>query len=171
MRGLVKIPNLSSCFQDRRLKRICGDLPESWGCGRNLVELSHFVKHHEDVVLVFPVHLNPAVKHVAQLVLADQPRVFLEEPLGYEDFVGLATESWVLVSDSGGVQEEAPSLGKPVLILRENTERLEGIQAGVAKLVGGCAGRLTEPSKKPTPRAPGSSASNRSRTRSRRICG
>jgi UDP-N-acetylglucosamine 2-epimerase (non-hydrolysing) len=111
---------------------------------RNLVELSQFVKCYEDVVLIFPVHLNPAVKHVAQLVLAGQPRVFLEEPLGYEDFVGLATESWLLVSDSGGVQEEAPSLGKPILILRENTERPEGIQAGVAKLVGGRAGRLRE---------------------------
>jgi UDP-N-acetylglucosamine 2-epimerase (non-hydrolysing) len=111
---------------------------------RNLLDLREFVAAHADVVLVFPVHPNPAVKEVAEQVLKGRDRIYLEEPMSYGDFIGLAAESWLIVSDSGGVQEEAPSLGKPVLVLRENTERPEAIDAGVAKLVGGRSGRLTE---------------------------
>ena len=103
----------------------------------NLEVLRRFVARHEDVSLIFPVHPNPSVRDSACRVLADQERVHLIDPLDYEDFVRLMSESWLIVSDSGGVQEEAPTLGKPVLILRENTERPEAVEAGVAKLVGG----------------------------------
>jgi UDP-N-acetylglucosamine 2-epimerase (non-hydrolysing) len=69
--------------------------------------------------------------------LANHPRIHLIDPLGYPDFIHLISQAWLIVSDSGGVQEEAPTLGKPVLILRENTERPEAVECGVAKLVGG----------------------------------
>ena len=111
---------------------------------RNLVDLERFVAAHEDVALIFPVHPSPAVREVASSVLSGRDRVLLEEPMGYDDFIGLAARSWLIVSDSGGVQEEAPSLGKALLVLRENTERPEAVDAGVAKLVGGSKGRLTE---------------------------
>lgn len=114
---------------------------ESFGevMGDNLRTLRDFVARHKDVCLLFPVHPNPNVKQVADEILAGKERVYLLEPLGYEKFVVLMKSVWLIVSDSGGVQEEAPSLGKPLLVLRENTERPEAIRAGIAKLIGGSA--------------------------------
>jgi UDP-N-acetylglucosamine 2-epimerase (non-hydrolysing) len=103
---------------------------------RNLVVLSEFVRRHEDVVLLFPVHPNPNVVRSADEVFKGQPRIRLLSPLNYEAFIMLLEASWLIVSDSGGVQEEAPSLHKPLLIIRENTERPEAVEAGVARLVG-----------------------------------
>ncbi len=103
----------------------------------NLTVLRNFVKKHRQVSLIFPVHPNPNVALIANKILADQERVFLIDPLEYMDFIHLMANSWLIVSDSGGVQEEAPSLGKPVFILRENTERPEAVQCGGAKIVGG----------------------------------
>lgn len=112
---------------------------ESFGevMGDNLRTLRDFVARHKDVCLFFPVHPNPNVKQVADEILAGKERVYLLEPLDYEKFVVLMKSVWLIVSDSGGVQEEAPSLGKPLLVLRENTERPEAIRAGIAKLIGG----------------------------------
>src|SRR5437773_5758961 len=103
----------------------------------NLGALRSFVARRPDVALLFPVHPNPDVVGPAKAILSGHPRIHLIPPLGYEDFIVLLSHAWLLVSDSGGVQEEAPTLGKPVLILRENTERPEAIEAGVARLVGG----------------------------------
>ena len=103
----------------------------------NLAVLRLFVEKHDDVALIFPVHPNPSVVEATERVLKGHPRIFLLDPLDYPDFIYLLSQSWLIVSDSGGVQEEAPTLGKPVLILRENTERPEAVQAGVARLVGG----------------------------------
>lgn len=103
----------------------------------NLKVLCEFVERRKDVCLFFPVHPNPNVQEVTNEILADKERIFLLEPLNYKDFVALMKSTWLIVSDSGGVQEEAPSLGKPLFVLRENTERPEAIRAGVAKLVGG----------------------------------
>jgi UDP-N-acetylglucosamine 2-epimerase (non-hydrolysing) len=103
----------------------------------NLKVLRDFVEKRKDVSLLFPVHPNPNVRLVTSEILAGCDRIYLLEPLDYVDFVTVMKNSWLIVSDSGGVQEEAPSLGKPLLILRENTERPEAIKAGVAKLVGG----------------------------------
>jgi UDP-N-acetylglucosamine 2-epimerase (non-hydrolysing) len=103
----------------------------------NLVTLRRFVEEREDVSLVFPVHPNPAVVEAARAALSHHPRIHLIEPLGYEDFIALLSAAWLIVSDSGGVQEEAPTLGKPLLVLRENTERPEALESGVARLVGG----------------------------------
>ncbi len=102
----------------------------------NLLELKEFVNQQTDTCLLFPVHPNPNVREVTNKILADQERVYLLEPLDYVNFTALMKEAWLIVSDSGGVQEESPTLGKPLLILRENTERPEAIEAGVAKLVG-----------------------------------
>lgn len=102
----------------------------------NLEALRSFVENHADVCLLFPVHPNPNVREATNKILADRKRIFLLESLDYSDFITLLKNAWLIVSDSGGVQEEAPSLGKPLLILRENTERPEAIASGVAKLVG-----------------------------------
>jgi UDP-N-acetylglucosamine 2-epimerase (non-hydrolysing) len=108
----------------------------------NLATLRRFVEEHEDVSLIFPVHPNPSVVNAARAVLSCHPRVHLIEPMGYEDFIGLLSSAWLIVSDSGGVQEEAPTLGKPLLVLRENTERPEALDSGIARLVGGSPERL-----------------------------
>jgi UDP-N-acetylglucosamine 2-epimerase (non-hydrolysing) len=108
----------------------------------NLLTLRRFVESREDVALIFPVHPNPAVVSAAHNALSNHPRIHLIEPLGYEDFISLLSESWLIVSDSGGVQEEAPTLGKPLLVLRENTERPEALESRVARLVGGQPERL-----------------------------
>jgi UDP-N-acetylglucosamine 2-epimerase (non-hydrolysing) len=110
----------------------------------NLQVLRHFIERHKRVALIFPVHLNPAVVEKARTILSGHPRIHLTSPLGYEEFVFLLSQAWLIVSDSGGVQEEAPTLGKPLLILRENTERPEAIQSGVARLVGRDPKRLEE---------------------------
>ena len=86
--------------------------------------------------MFFPVHPNPNVKQLAKELLGGRDRIYLIEPLDYADFLAVMRSAWIIVSDSGGVQEEAPSLGKPLLVLRENTERPEAISSGVSKLIG-----------------------------------
>ena len=117
---------------------------ESFGNGlrENLRVLRDFVTRHDDVALIFPVHPNPQVKGPAKATLGGHPRIFLAQPLNYDDFIQLLSHAWLIVSDSGGVQAEAPSLGKPLLILRENTEMPEVVECGVARLVGGDPARL-----------------------------
>lgn len=111
---------------------------ESFGSAMegNLRVLREFIESRADLSLLFPVHPNPNVRKVANSILGGIDRVFLLEPLGYSDFIALVRASWLIVSDSGGVQEEAPSFGKPLLVIRANTERPEALEAGVAKLVG-----------------------------------
>ncbi len=98
--------------------------------------ISDIVKKYEDVEVVFPMHLNPKVRDVAYKVFGDNSRIHLIEPLDYEPFTNLMAKCHIIVTDSGGLQEEAPTLGKPVLVVREETERPEGVEAGTAKLVG-----------------------------------
>ena len=94
------------------------------------------IDSHDDVEIIYPVHLSPKVQQVANEVLGGDPRIHLIEPLDVVDFHNLAKRSYFIMTDSGGVQEEAPSLGKPVLVLRDTTERPEGVKAGTLKLVG-----------------------------------
>ena len=94
------------------------------------------VQTHDDVEIIYPVHLNPVVQEAAQSILGNHPRIHLIDPLDVVDFHNLAARSYFIITDSGGVQEEAPSLGKPVLVLRDTTERPEGVTAGTLKLVG-----------------------------------
>ena len=98
--------------------------------------IKRLIEEHDDVQVVYPVHMNPAVREVASEVLGNDPRIHLIEPLEVLDFHNFAARSFIILTDSGGVQEEAPSLGKPVLVLRDTTERPEGIAAGTLKLAG-----------------------------------
>jgi len=104
---------------------------------QNLKVIRNFLERNKDLTLIFPVHPNPQVVRAANQVLAGHPRIHLSSPFDYAEFIQLLSESWLIVSDSGGIQEEAPSLAKPLLIIRDNTERPEVIEAGVARLVGG----------------------------------
>ena len=117
---------------------------ESFGAALsgNLEVIRAFVEKHDDVCVFFPVHPNPNVRAVAEEILGGHDRIHLLAPMDYSAFLSIMKACWLIVSDSGGVQEEAPSLGKPLLILRENTERPEAIHAGVAKLVGNKPGSL-----------------------------
>jgi UDP-N-acetylglucosamine 2-epimerase (non-hydrolysing) len=102
----------------------------------NLKVLREFIRSNPRKVLVFPMHPNPAVSGPAREILGNCERIHLIAPLDYQQFVVMMSKAWIIVSDSGGVQEEAPTLGKALLVLRENTERSEAVDAGCAKLVG-----------------------------------
>ena len=97
---------------------------------------------YPDTALLLPLHRNPTVREPLTALLGDHPRVFLCEPLDYTELVGAMKRSYLLLTDSGGIQEEAPSLGKPALVLRENTERPEAMMAGTAKLIGTDSDRI-----------------------------
>ena len=98
--------------------------------------VKRIIEDHPDVQVVYPVHLNPAVRELAQEILGGDSRIHLIEPLDVLDFHNFASKAYLILTDSGGVQEEAPSLGVPVLVLRDTTERPEGIAAGTLKLAG-----------------------------------
>lgn len=98
--------------------------------------IKRIVDEQPDVQVVYPVHLNPVVRELADEVLGNDPRIHLIEPLDVIDFHNFASRAYLILTDSGGVQEEAPSLGVPVLVLRDTTERPEGIEAGTLKLAG-----------------------------------
>ena len=91
---------------------------------------------HIDVKAIYPIHMNPAVRSIATKVLGNDERIHIIEPLEVVDFHNFLSRSYLILTDSGGIQEEAPSLGKPVLVMRDTTERPEGIAAGTLKLVG-----------------------------------
>ncbi len=119
---------------------VTGHRRESFGVGFENICLAirEVADEHSGVHIVYPVHLNPNVREPVNRLLAGHPRIHLIEPLTYESFVWLMDRATIVLTDSGGVQEEAPSLGKPVLVMRETTERPEGIDAGNARLVGTC---------------------------------
>jgi UDP-N-acetylglucosamine 2-epimerase (non-hydrolysing) len=94
------------------------------------------VEKYEDVIIVFPVHLNPKVREIAYKYLKDHDRIILTEPMEYKPFSNLIEKSYFVLTDSGGIQEEAPALGKPVLVLRKETERPEAVEAGTVKMAG-----------------------------------
>jgi len=117
---------------------ITGHRRESFGQGfENICEaLKRLAERHKDVSFVYPVHLNPQVDAIVRARLGAVANIVLEAPLSYKPFVRLMDASRILLTDSGGLQEEGPSLGKPVLIMRKTTERPEGVTAGVNKVVG-----------------------------------
>ncbi len=98
--------------------------------------VKRIVSEHDDVQVVYPVHLNPVVRELANEILGNDPRIHLIEPLDVLDFHNFASRAYLILTDSGGIQEEAPSLGVPVLVLRDTTERPEGIKAGTLRLAG-----------------------------------
>lgn len=122
----------------KRWVLITGHRRESFGDGfENICRaINNLAARYPDLGLLYPVHLNPKVQEPVRRILGSNSRVALIPPVGYEDFIWLMDRSYFVLSDSGGVQEEAPSLGKPVLVMRSTTERPEGVDAGTCRLVG-----------------------------------
>ncbi|KJS70006.1 MAG: UDP-N-acetylglucosamine 2-epimerase [Pseudomonas sp. BICA1-14] len=122
----------------RKLILVTGHRRESFGGGfeRICQALLETAKQHPDVDIVYPVHLNPQVQEPVNRLLAGVDNIHLIEPLDYLPFVYLMSQAHIILTDSGGIQEEAPSLGKPVLVMRDTTERPEAVSAGTVKLVG-----------------------------------
>jgi UDP-N-acetylglucosamine 2-epimerase (non-hydrolysing) len=123
---------------EKKLVLVTGHRRESFGPEFESIcmGLKKIAQSYSDVVLIYPVHLNPNVRAPVQKILSRIDRIFLMEPLDYEKFVWLMGRAFLILTDSGGIQEEAPALGKPVLVMRKVTERPEAIEAGTAKLVG-----------------------------------
>lgn len=131
-------PELSGVNFDRRLLLVTTHRRENWGSRMQQIyqALIDLIDKVKDIEAIFPVHKNPVVREVAEAMLGGRKRIHLIEPLDYEPFANLMNRSYLILTDSGGLQEEAPSLGKPVLVLRDNTERPEAVKAGTVKLVG-----------------------------------
>ncbi len=129
---------LSPALGNRRLLLVTGHRRESFGEGLHNIcsAIRSIADRDESVAVVFAVHMNPAVQALVQAQLANHPRIVLTPPIEYVSFVDLMRRAYLILTDSGGIQEEAPSLRIPVLVLRNTTERPEGVQAGVAQLVG-----------------------------------
>jgi len=123
---------------NRKILLVTGHRRESFGSSFESIcyGLLGIVNKHDGVEIVYPVHLNPNVREPVHKILGNNPRIHLIEPVDYPRFIWLMGKSYFILTDSGGVQEEAPSLRKPVLVMRDVTERAEGVRSGVAKLVG-----------------------------------
>jgi UDP-N-acetylglucosamine 2-epimerase (non-hydrolysing) len=131
---------------DKKLILVTGHRRESFGDGfeRICVALADIASQRPDVQILYPMHLNPNVREPVNRLLSTLPNVFLIEPQDYLPFVYLMNKSYLIITDSGGVQEEAPSLGKPVLVMRDTTERPEAVAAGTVKLVGTDTQKIVE---------------------------
>src|SRR5690606_14179784 len=137
------LAELEQRFAGKRIIAVTTHRRESFGGGMEAIaEAVRRLAARPDVAIIFPVHLNPNVREVMNRALAGLANVDLTEPLDYCHFARLIGLATLMLSDSGGVQEEAPALGKPVLVMRETTERPEGIAAGTARLVGTDADRI-----------------------------
>jgi UDP-N-acetylglucosamine 2-epimerase (non-hydrolysing) len=131
------LADLETRFAQRRIIGVTSHRRENFGSGmEGIAEAIRTIAQRPDVAVIFPVHLNPNVRKVMSEGLAGLDNVALIEPLDYPHFARLINIADIMLTDSGGVQEEAPALGKPVLVMRETTERPEGVEAGTAKLVG-----------------------------------
>ncbi|HEX3862611.1 MAG TPA: UDP-N-acetylglucosamine 2-epimerase (non-hydrolyzing) [Stellaceae bacterium] len=129
----------------RRLVLVTGHRRESFGAGfEQICAGLRDIAQRDDVQIVYPVHLNPAVQGPVRRILGDLLNVHLLEPVDYVPFVYLMARSHIIVTDSGGIQEEAPSLGKPVLVMRDVTERPEAVAAGTVALVGANRQRIRD---------------------------
>ncbi|MEG0858005.1 MAG: UDP-N-acetylglucosamine 2-epimerase (non-hydrolyzing) [Pseudomonas sp.] len=132
--------------EDSRMVLVTGHRRENFGDGfeRICLALAQTAQQFPDVEIVYPVHLNPNVREPVNRLLAGIDNVHLIEPLDYLPFVYLMSRSYLILTDSGGIQEEAPALGKPVLVMRDTTERPEAVQAGTVKLVGTDAASINQ---------------------------
>ncbi len=137
------LADLEARFAGKRIVGVTSHRRENFGDGmQGIAAAIRQLAARPDIALIFPVHLNPHVRSVMQAELAGLDNVALIEPLDYPHFARLLDISTLMLTDSGGVQEEAPALGKPVLVMRETTERPEGVAAGTARLVGTDTARI-----------------------------
>jgi UDP-N-acetylglucosamine 2-epimerase (non-hydrolysing) len=149
-RVLEQIPplpdGLAARMDGHQIVLVTGHRRESFGQGFEdlCCAIRRVADTFSDTLFVYPVHMNPNVREPVMRILGKHPGICLIEPVDYAAFVWLMNRSMIVLTDSGGVQEEAPSLGKPVLVMRDTTERPEGIQAGNARLVGVCQKRIVE---------------------------
>ena len=148
MEGKAEAPPLRSILEDERSRLVLLTAHRRESFGPPLRDIFNAVRRlvdeHDDVRLLYPVHPNPNVVEPAQELLSDHPRIDLVEPLGYKDLVLALKGAHLVLTDSGGIQEEAPTFGTPVLVLRRVTERPEGVEAGVATLVGTDSEKILE---------------------------
>ena len=132
------IENIDYKFSNRKIVLITGHRRENFGDG--FLNICNSIKNlaliYKDVDFLYPVHLNPNVQKPVNNILKNVDNIYLLNPLDYVDFVYMMNKSYIILTDSGGIQEEAPSLGKPVLVMRDNTERPEALESGTVKLVG-----------------------------------
>lgn len=131
---------------DRKMILVTGHRRENFGDGflNICIALKELALLYPNIDIVYPVHMNPNVQVPVYKILQNLKNVYLIEPLDYEPFVELMSKSFLILTDSGGIQEEAPSLGKPVLVMRETTERPEAVEAGTVKLVGADKDRIVQ---------------------------
>lgn len=137
--------NFPMLDENKKLILVTGHRRESFGGGfeRICEALAQTAKAHPNTQILYPVHLNPNVQEPVKRILKDVDNVYLIEPQQYLQFVYLMNRSHIILTDSGGIQEEAPSLGKPVLVMRDTTERPEAVDAGTVKLVGTDVNKIT----------------------------
>lgn len=142
----LNLPHGLELPKDKRLILLTAHRRENFGTPLEEIfrAVRTLVQRHDDLHIVFPVHPNPSVAGSAHQHLQGQPGITLCRPLDYGKLVALMKQSWLVLTDSGGLQEEAPALGKPVLVLRDETERPEALEAGVAQLVGHDHNRIVE---------------------------
>jgi UDP-N-acetylglucosamine 2-epimerase len=141
--GSLKAPHCPRLDSSRHLVVVTAHRRESFGSGlARIADALEELARRDDVQIVYPVHRNPNVLEAVSRRLSGVRNVLLTEPLDYVSFVDLMRRARLLLTDSGGIQEEAPSLGKPVLVMRECTERREAVEAGTVKLVGTDPGRI-----------------------------
>lgn len=142
----IMLPSGIPSLDSRRMLLVTTHRRENWGEPLRQIYLAlvDLLERFPDIMVVFSVHRNPAVRRVAEHVLAGHPRAHLIEPPDYGPFVRLMSQAYLILTDSGGVQEEAPALGTPVLVLRDVTERPEGLAAGTVELVGTGRERIAE---------------------------
>lgn len=134
---------LKQRFAGKRIIAVTAHRRENFGAGMQQIAAAlAALAAREDVAIIYPLHPNPNVLEVMRPALSGAPNIALIDPLDYLDFVAMMAACDIVLTDSGGIQEEAPSLGKPVLVMRDTTERPEGVAAGTARLVGADAGRI-----------------------------
>jgi UDP-N-acetylglucosamine 2-epimerase (non-hydrolysing) len=130
-------------FEGKRIIAVTAHRRENFGAGMEQIATAlQALAERDDVAIIYPLHPNPKVVEVMRPALSGRDNIALIDPLDYLDFVALMAACDIVLTDSGGIQEEAPSLGKPVLVMRDTTERPEGVAAGTARLVGAEAARI-----------------------------
>ena len=149
-RILELISSQYKLFDDKKIILVTGHRRENFGHGfRNICNaLKTIADNNPDFDIVYPVHFNPNVQKPVREILSNAKNIHLIEPLSYECFIYMMSQSFFIITDSGGIQEEAPSLGKPVLVMRDSSERPEAIKAGTVKLVGTDYAKIIEESQK-----------------------